>query len=119
MPFDVAVGNGLVRGRFKKEERGYVPMEQPDTGVVGAEAQDNVAVGAHEDGITAHGGGGWRGGVVWVVGAGFIFTAGYHLEGVAMEMEGVSGVRLADDQWKQMRSVRRTFQGRCCSRRFQ
>ena len=54
------------------EARSYVPLnvavEEPDTGVVGAEAQDKVAVWVDEDGVASH----WRGrgrrgvgGVVW------------------------------------------------------
>jgi hypothetical protein len=35
----------------------YVAVEEPDARVVGAEAEDYVAVWTHEDGVAAHGSG--------------------------------------------------------------
>lgn len=73
MPFDVAV-------------------EEPDAWVVGAEAQDEVAVWADEDGVAAHWDGVLRGGRRGrgVVGTCFCVAADEDLEGVAVEVEGVS-----------------------------
>ncbi len=74
----------------------YVAVEEPDTGVVGAEAEDDVAVWVDHYGVAFHGcggeGGGGGGGVgvgVGVVGAGVGGGADDGLEGVAVEVEGV------------------------------
>lgn len=69
-----------------------VAVKEPDAGVVGAEAQDEVPVWADEDSVAAHWGGvcqgwGWGGGVV---GSGFCVAALEDLEGVAVEVERVS-----------------------------
>ena len=64
-------------------------MKEPYTWVVGAEAKHDMAVGLHEDRVTAHGGGGGCRCVCGIVGAGVLGAAGYELEGVAVEMEGM------------------------------
>lgn len=86
------------------EPRGDVPfdvaVEEPDAGVVGAEAEHDVAVGVDEDGVAAHGRrreGGYVGGVVE---AGVVVAAVDYLEGVAVEMEGVfSGIVVVEDDF--------------------
>lgn len=65
-------------------------MKEPDAGVIGAEAKHNVAVGTNEDRITTHGCGGRCSRVSSVVGAAILVAAGYNLEGVTVEMEGMS-----------------------------
>ena len=68
MPFDVAV-------------------EEPDARVVGAETEDDVAVGSDHEGVSTHGDFG-EGLIVDVV-ARELLGADDGLEGVAVEMEGV------------------------------
>ena len=81
------------------EPRGNVPLdvavEEPDTRVVGAEAEDGVAVGVDEDGVATHGRCGEVRGSGGVVEAGFVLAAVDDLEGVAVEMERVSEGELA------------------------
>lgn len=62
-------------------------VKKPDSRVVRAEAKDHVSIGAHEDGITAHGNRGRRGGVVRVVDSSIVLTSGNKLEGMAVKME--------------------------------
>lgn len=77
-----------------------VAVEEPDAGVVGAEAHDDVAVGVYQDGVALHGGGGHGGDIGGVVVAGVFFATGDELEGVAVEMEGVlSGVVVVEDDF--------------------
>ena len=74
----------------------YVAVKEPDARVVGAEAQYDVAVGVHHEGVAAHGDGG-EGFVADVV-AGEFVRAGDGLEGVAVEVEGVfAGVFVVED----------------------
>lgn len=61
-----------------------VAVEEPHARIIGAEAQDDVAVWIDEDGVAAHGGGGEGGVVVWIVEACFFFAAVDELEGVAV-----------------------------------
>ena len=65
-----------------------VAVEEPDARVVAAEAQHDVAVGAHPEGIAAHG---YRreGGVGRIVVAAVLLAASDGLEVVAMEVEGM------------------------------
>lgn len=61
-----------------------VAVEEPDARVVGAEAQDEVAVGIDEDYVAAHGDGGVLVGGGWIVGAGVVGAAVDYLEVVAV-----------------------------------
>lgn len=73
-----------------------VAVEEPDARVIGAEAQDYVAVWADHEGIAAHGDGGES--AVAGVGAGGVVGADEGLEGVAVEVEGVfAGVGVVED----------------------
>ena len=73
------------------QARGNVPfdmaVEEPDARVVGAETNDEVAVGSDHEGVAAHGDGGE--GLVADVVAGFLLGADDGLEVVAVEVEGV------------------------------
>lgn len=73
-------------------------MKEPDAGVVGAKAEDEVAVGFDEDGVAAHGGGGERFCRRGVVEAGVVVAAVDDLKRVAVEMEGMfSRVVIVED----------------------
>lgn len=81
-------------GRFDHggdQARGDVPfdvaVEEPDAWVVGAEADDEVAIRADHEGVAAHGDGG-EGFVADVV-SGFLLGADDGLEVVAVKVEGV------------------------------
>lgn len=64
--------------------------------IVGAEAQDDVPHGSDHEGVSAHGHG-WEGFVADVVAA-VVVAAGDGLEGVTVEVEGVSAcVVVVDD----------------------
>lgn len=77
----------------------YVPfnmaVEEPDSGIVGPETEHDVSVGTHEHGVPTHRGGGKVGVVVFIVETDFLVRAQDYLEGVAVEMEGVSDSLLA------------------------
>ena len=62
-------------------------VEEPDTGVVGAEAEDDVAVRVYHEGVATHGDGGK--GLVHDVVAGVRGRADDGLEVVAVQVEGV------------------------------
>lgn len=57
-------------------------MKEPDTGIIRAETEHDVAAGVYHEGVSAHGGGGE--GFVADVGAGVVCGAGDGLEGVAV-----------------------------------
>jgi hypothetical protein len=94
-----------------------VAVEEPDTGVIGAETQDDVPVWADEDGVAPHGCVGWGCviGVCGVVESCVVVAAGNDLEGVAVEVEGVSTRMFRTQGEDEKRGwVRRTFRGHCC-----
>lgn len=64
-----------------------VAVEEPDAGVVGAEADDEVAVRSDHECVASHGNGGE--GLIANVVPGFLFGASDGLEVVAVKMEGV------------------------------
>jgi len=68
-----------------------VAVEEPDAGVVGCEAEDDVAGGTKDECVAAHGDGrvGSFGRVGGVEGAGVFSRASDSLEVVTVEMEGM------------------------------
>lgn len=77
-------------------------VKQPNTRVIGLEAQDDIAVGVEDEGISSHGDGGEGGGgnVGVLKGASFFFGAVEGLEVVPVEMEGMTAwVDVVDDDF--------------------
>ncbi|TKW49549.1 hypothetical protein CTA1_5576 [Colletotrichum tanaceti] len=102
----VALGDGAaLQGLGRLDDGGdkalvhvplYVAVEQPHAGVVGAEADDEVAVALDEEGVAAHGvaGEGEAGAGAVREGAGVLFGAVDDLELVAVQVKGVLAVVL-------------------------
>jgi hypothetical protein len=67
----------------------YVAVEEPYSRIVRSKTQNDVSVWSNEDSIASHGCRVWSWSVVWVVKTCVVVAAGYDLEGMTVEMEGV------------------------------